>query len=407
MISVVVIGGGPAGMMAAIKSSEKSKVILLEKNEKLGKKLYITGKGRCNVTNANNLDAFFENITQNPYFLYSSLYSFTNLDTMDFFTKCGVNLKVERGNRVFPESDKSSDIINALVKELVSRNVTIKTNSKVKGFEMLNSSINSVILENGEKIKGDYYILCTGGLSYPQTGSTGDGFIFAKKFGHNIIDPFPALVPLEVKEDWIKDLQGLSLKNVEFKIFDENNKKVYSDFGEMLFTHFGVSGPVVLSASRIVNYKKNLRISINLKPALSEQELDKRIQNDFNKYINKDFRNSLNDLLPQKLINTVISLSKIDPLKKVNLITRDERKKLLNILQDFTLNIKGTRPIEEAIVTAGGIDTKEIDPSTMKSKLINNLSFAGEIIDVDAYTGGYNIQIALSTGFLSGSEINN
>lgn len=394
-------------MMAAIKSSEKSKVILLEKNEKLGKKLYITGKGRCNVTNANDLEDFFENITQNPYFLYSSLYSFTNLDTMDFFAKRGVNLKVERGNRVFPESDKSSDIINALVKELISRNVTIRTNSKVKGFEMHNSSIDSVILENGEKIKGDYYILCTGGLSYPQTGSTGDGFVFAKKFGHNIINPFPALVPLEVKEDWIKDLQGLSLKNVEFKIFDESNKKIYSDFGEMLFTHFGVSGPVVLSASRIVNDKKNLRISINLKPALSEQELDKRIQNDFNKYINKDFRNSLNDLLPQKLINTVISLSKIDPLKKVNLITKDERKKLLNVLQNFTLNIKGTRPIEEAIVTAGGIDTKEIDPSTMKSKLINNLSFAGEIIDVDAYTGGYNIQIALSTGFLSGSEINN
>ncbi|KYH35743.1 tRNA uridine 5-carboxymethylaminomethyl modification enzyme MnmG [Clostridium tepidiprofundi DSM 19306] len=408
MAKVIVIGGGPAGMMAAIAASQNNDVILIEKNEKLGKKLFITGKGRCNVTNAKDISDFFDKVPTNPNFLYSSLYTFSNTDVMNFFENNGVKLKIERGDRVFPKSDKSSDIIKALEKSLENNNVHIMLNSNVKEFIVNDNLITAVVLSNNDVIKGDCFILCTGGMSYPQTGSTGDGFKFSKKLGHNVITPMGALVPIEVKEDWIKDLQGLSLKNVEIKVTNENNKLLYKDFGEMLFTHYGISGPIILSASSVINKyidKMDLKVIINIKPALSSSDLDKRIQKDFSKYINKDFKNSLCDLLPKKIIDTVILLSKIDPNKKVNLITKEERRLLLYVIQNFTLHIKGFRPIEEAIITKGGIDTKEINPSTLKSKIIKNLYFAGEIIDVDAFTGGFNLQIAFSTGYLAGKSV--
>ncbi|AWI05201.1 NAD(P)/FAD-dependent oxidoreductase [Clostridium drakei] len=405
MSTVIVIGGGPAGMMAAIAASKKHNTILIEKNEKLGKKLYITGKGRCNVTNAKDINDFFDYIPGNSTFLYSALYTFTNEDTMNFFENSDVKLKVERGDRVFPKSDKSSDIISALEKVLRKNNVDIKLNTKVKKFVFENNIINAVQLEDGSIIEGDNFILCTGGISYPQTGSTGEGFKIAQDLGHNITKLMPSLVPIEIEEDWIKELQGLSLKNVELTIKDNKNKNLYKDFGEMLFTHFGISGPIVLSASRIINKSNNLKAIIDLKPALSNEELDKRIQKDFSKYLNKDFKNSLDELLPKKLISIIIALSGIDSIKKVNLITKEERKNLVNLIKNLSLNIKGLRPISEAIVTAGGVNVKEIDPSTMKSKILNNLYFAGEIMDVDAYTGGFNIQIALSTGYLAGTKI--
>lgn len=400
--TVVIIGGGPAGMMAAISASENHNVILVEKNEKLGKKLYITGKGRCNVTNAADISEFFDNIPGNSNFLYGALYSFTNTDVINFFESNGVKLKVERGNRVFPESDKSSDIIKVLENELNKRNVKILLNSHVKGFKVKDNKIIQIVLNNNDVIKGDYFILCTGGLSYPQTGSSGEGYSFAKSLGHNIIKLRPSLVPIEIEEDYVKDLQGLSLKNIEICIKNSNNKTIYKQFGEMLFTHFGISGPIVLKASSVIEDNDKYKVIINLKPALSYDELDKRIQRDFSKYCNKDFKNSLCELLPQRLIDIVILLSNIPENKKVNSITKEERKKLCHLIQNFTLTIKGLRPIEEAIITKGGIDVKEIDSSTMQSKLISNLYFAGEIIDVDALTGGYNIQIALSTGYAAG-----
>ncbi|MDW8801946.1 NAD(P)/FAD-dependent oxidoreductase [Clostridium sp. A1-XYC3] len=405
MATVVVIGGGPAGMMAAITAADKHKTILIEKNDKLGKKMFITGKGRCNVTNKKDINDFFDYIPGNPHFLYSSLYTFTNEDAINFFERLGVKLKVERGDRVFPQSDKSSDIISALQKELVRKGVTVKLGYKVKKLIDEDGVIKEVQLEDNSTIKGDYFILCTGGMSYPQTGSSGEGHKFAEILGHNITNITPALVPIEVKESWIKELQGLSLKNVQLRIIDSKNKTLYEDFGEMLFTHFGISGPIVLSGSRVVSKKENLKAVINLKPALSSEELDKRLQKDFAKYINKDFKNSLVDLLPQKLIDVVVKLSEIDAEKKVNSITKEERKNLVNLIQNFTLQIKGLRPIAEAIVTAGGVNIKEIDPSTMASKIIRNLYFAGELIDVDAFTGGFNIQIALSTGFLAGLKV--
>lgn len=405
MATVVIIGGGPAGMMAAIKAAENNTVILLEKNEKLGKKLYITGKGRCNVTSSKDISEFFDYIPHNPDFLYSALYSFTNEDCKNFFENSGVNLKVERGDRVFPESDKSSDIINSLVKTLNKLDVQIKYNSSVKEFNRDKNHIISVKLIDNTIIKGDYFILCTGGVSYPGTGSTGDGLRLSRDLGHNIIKPKPALIPLICQEDWVKELQGLSLKNVEIKFINNKNRTIYKDFGEMLFTHFGISGPIVLSGSSMIKDYMDIRAVINLKPALSTEQLDKRIQNDFNKNLNKDFKNSLDDLLPQKLIPVIIKLTQIDPLKKVNSISKDERHILVNLIQNLTVKIVGTRPIDEAIITSGGIDVKEIEPSTMKSRIIDNLYFAGEIIDVDALTGGFNIQIALSTGFLAGSSI--
>lgn len=405
--TVLVIGGGPAGMMAATTAAENYNVILLEKNDKLGKKMFITGKGRCNITNARDISEFFDMVQSNPSFMYSSFYTFTNEDTQRFFKSLGVELKVERGDRIFPVSDKSSDFISAFSKELNNRGVKVMLNSIVKELITEENKIKAVKLSNSDIITFDYIIIATGGLSYPQTGSTGDGYIFSRALGHNIVNPKPSLVPIETKEHWVSELQGLSLKNVELTVKTTNGKTVYKDLGEMLFTHYGMSGPLILRSSAKIVDDKDYKIIINLKPALTREELDKRIQKDFQKFINKDFKNSLNELLPQKLIPTIITLSSIDENKKVNLITKEERKKLCEVIQEFTFNFKKLRPIAEAIITSGGVDVKQIDASTMKSKLIDNLYFAGEVMDLDALTGGFNMQIALSTGYLAGKEVGN
>jgi predicted Rossmann fold flavoprotein len=402
---VIVIGAGPAGMMAALQASKKHDVILLDGNERLGKKLFITGKGRCNVTNAKDISEFFDYIPGNPHFLYSSLYSFTNNDTMEFFENEGIKLKVERGDRVFPLSDKSSDIIRGLSNALSRTNVKIRLNSKVTNIKFQDKKILSLEINNEEYLSADYYIIATGGASYPLTGSRGEGQKFAQMLGHKIVQLTPALVPIEVVDEKIKELMGLSLKNVEITIKENDKKEIYKNFGEMLFTHYGVSGPIVLSGSRFIEKGKKYRLNIDLKPALNLGELDKRIQKDFSKYLNKDFKNSLDELLPQKLIPVIIEKSGIPENKKVNEITKEERKNLGRIIKELSFDIKGLRPLDEAIVTVGGVDIKEIDPSTMKSRIVNNLSFAGEVMDVDAFTGGYNVQIAFSTGFIAGNNI--
>ena len=404
MAKVIVIGAGPAGIMAAIHASKKHNVTILDGNDRIGKKLFITGKGRCNVTNSKDISEFFDYIPGNPHFLYSALYSYTNEDTMNFFENVGIKLKVERGGRVFPMSDKSSDIIKGLSIGLKESNVQVKLNSKVTNIIYDANKIVGVEINNSTKLYGDYFIIATGGASYPLTGSRGEGQKFAKKLGHTIIELKPSLVPIELNESWLKDLMGLSLKNISLSIL-KNNKVLYKNQGEMLFTNYGISGPLVLSGSRYVKNEGNYEAAIDLKPALNESELDKRIQKDFLKYQNKEFKNALDDLLPKKLIPLIINLSNIPLDKKVNVITKEERKKLLHILKDLRVKIKGLRPIEEAIVTAGGVNTLEIVPSTMKSKIISNLSFAGEVIDVDAFTGGYNVQIALSTGYIAGNSI--
>lgn len=405
MSKVIVIGAGPAGMMAALQASNKHDVILLDGNERIGKKLFITGKGRCNVTNAKDISEFFEYIPGNPHFLYSSLYSFTNNNTMEFFENEGIKLKIERGDRVFPFSDKSSDIIRGLSNALSRTNVKIRLNSKVTNIKFKDKKILGLEINNDEYLIGDYFIIATGGASYPLTGSRGEGQKFARMLGHNIIPLAPALVPIELIDEKVKELMGLSLKNVEITIKENDKKEIYKNFGEMLFTHFGVSGPLVLSGSRFIEKGKKYILHIDLKPALNLGELDKRIQKDFSKFLNKDFKNSLDELLPQKLIPMIIERSGIPESKKVNEITKEERKNLVRTIKDLAFDIKGLRPIDEAIVTAGGVDIKEIDPSTMKSRIIDNLSFAGEVMDVDAFTGGYNVQIAFSTGFIAGNNI--
>lgn len=405
MSKVMVIGAGPAGIMAAITAAENHNVVLVDGNEKIAKKLFITGKGRCNITNGKDIGDFFDYIPGNPHFLYSALYSFTNNDVIEMIESEGTKLKIERGGRIFPESDKSSDIIKALSKKLSKAKVDIKLNSKVTDVFFENNTIKSVEINNSQKISADYFIIATGGASYPLTGSRGEGQVLAEKLGHKIIDLKPSLVPVELNGDWFKELMGLTLKNVKLDILDSKNKVRYSNQGEMKFTSYGISGPIVLSGSRYIDYKDTYSISIDLKPSLDDKELDLRVQKDFKKYINKDFRNSLDDLLPQKMIPLIIKLSKIDDYKKVNEITKLERKNLVSVIKGIKGKIKGLRPLEEAIVTSGGVSTLEIDPSTMKSKIINNLSFAGEVIDIDAFTGGYNVQIALSTGYLAGKYL--
>lgn len=404
-MKVIIIGAGAAGLMAACSAGKCGhEVILIEKNDRFGKKLAITGKGRCNVTNDSPVDELIKNVPVNGRFLYSAFNAFSAYDTMDFFENAGVKLKNERGNRVFPESDKAQDIVNALVSEMKKYNVkAIKGN--VSRITTANGSASGVLLSDGKKISAERVIVATGGLSYPTTGSTGDGYKFARELGHTVTELKPSLVPLVTEESFPSEMMGLSLKNVAITLF-ENGKKKYSDFGEMLFTHFGISGPMILSASSHMKKSSgSYKIEIDLKPALDEAALDKRILRDFEKYAKRDFINSLSDLLPQKMIPVIVKLSGIEERKIVCEITKEERKNLCNLLKHLPLTVKDFRPVSEAIITSGGIKISEINPSTMESKIIPGLYFAGEVIDVDAYTGGFNLQIAFSTGFLAGNNL--
>ena len=407
MSKVLVVGGGAAGMFAAIFAAYNgNQVHIFEKNEKLGKKLFITGKGRCNITNLCDMDTLFGAVVTNSKFLYSSFYGYTNQDVVDFFENIGVRTKTERGNRVFPMSDHSSDVIGGLTRELHRLGVEIHLHTEVKKvvgkeeFEYLE-------LENGRKVTGDACIIATGGLSYQTTGSTGDGYRFAKELGHQVTDVFPALVPLTIKEEYVKELQGLSLRNVQAEIYD-GKKKLYGDFGEMLFTHYGVSGPLMLSASSYIAKKlkeKELQLVIDLKPALSFEQLDQRVLRDFEENINKQFKNAIQKLFPSKMIPVILALSDIDSEKKVNLISKEERQQFVKLIKNFTLTIRGLRDFNEAIITQGGVKVKEINPTTMESKLVHNLYFVGEVLDLDALTGGFNLQIAWSTGYAAGNSI--
>lgn len=416
-MKVIVIGGGPAGMMAAITSAEnENEVTIIEKMPSLGRKLCITGKGRCNITSSLDMSEFIKNIPGNGMFLYSSFNNYTNQDIINFLDSKGIKVKEERGNRYFPVTDRAQDVLNCFIKRLKELNVKILLNTKV--IEILPSEHDTdgnkfIIKTDKQTINADKVIIATGGKSYSSTGSTGDGYELAKKLGHTITDIRPSLVPLECYEkEEVRSLQGLSLKNVEINIIDKaKNKTIYNDFGEMLFTHFGVSGPTILSGSaHLVRYKniedllknKNIELRIDFKPALTEEKLDNRVLRDFKELNNKQFKNSLDKLLPQKLIPVIIENTSINPEKKVNEITKEERRKIVQELKHFVLHIKDFRPIEEAIITSGGINVKEINPKTMESKIVKGLYFAGEIIDVDAYTGGFNLQIAYSTGFTAG-----
>lgn len=403
-MKTIVVGGGAAGMMAAVSAAESGEqVLLIEKNEKLGKKLFITGKGRCNVTNASDMDTLFDNVCTNSKFLYSAFYGFSNEMVMDFFEKAGCPLKTERGNRVFPVSDHSSDVIAALSGKLKALNVRMLLNTRVRELLFENNgsgpAVLGVKLEDGKRMEADRVILCTGGLSYPTTGSTGDGHRMATDTGHNVTECRPALVPFETVEKWCGELMGLTLKNVGLTMIC-NGKRSYSGFGEMLFTHFGVSGPLVLSASSFYTDKGVLQI--DLKPAMEEEQLDRRILRDFEENKNKIFKNSLSGLFPAKLIPVMVMLSGIPEEKKVSCISREERRNFVHLIKNLPLTIKETRGFAEAVITKGGVSVKDVNPSTMESKKIQNLYFAGEILDLDALTGGYNLQIAWSTGYLAG-----
>lgn len=401
---IAVIGGGPSGMIAAGTAASLGKdVTIFEKNEKLGKKLFITGKGRCNITNASDIENFIENVVKNSFFLYSAFYSFTNNDIIEILKKYGVDIKIERGNRVFPISNKSSDVIKALEKYIMDQGVKVVLNKEVKSIHKLENGDFKIEFSDYDIQYFDKIVIATGGLSYQSTGSTGDGYKFAKKFGHSIVDLRPALVPCEIREEWVRELQGLSLKNVKLMAY-EKTQKLFEDFGELLFTHFGISGPLALTMSSYVNTKKrkDVKIVIDLKPALTYEKLESRLLRDFEKYSKKQFKNSLNDLLPKKLIPVIVQLSGISPEKFVNQITREERRTLVTLLKNLEMSLVGFRPINEAIITAGGVSTLEINSSTMESKIIEGLYFSGEVIDVHALTGGYNLQIAYSTGYLAG-----
>lgn len=417
MKKVIVIGGGAAGMMAAIAAADNGhSVCLIEKNEKLGKKIYITGKGRCNVTNAGDMETLFANVCSNEKFLYSAFYQYDNFAVMDFIEKAGCPLKTERGDRVFPVSDHASDIINAFARELKKRNVDVRLHTTVK--EVLTERLADaeekkhtakaigVKLNNGQTLACDSCIVCTGGLSYPTTGSTGDGYRFAQDSGHRLVDCKPSLVPLVTRETWCKDVMGLALKNVSVRLVC-GKKELYSGFGEMLFTHFGISGPLILSASSyyVNKCKGEANLYIDLKPALDKEQLDKRLLRDFDENKNKQFKNALGGLFPTKLIPIMIQLSGIDPEKKVNEITKVERQAFVELIKNLPLTIVGTRDFNEAIITQGGVSVKDVNPSTMESKIVQGLYFAGEVLDLDAMTGGFNLQIAWSTGHLAGSEL--
>ena len=413
MSHVIVVGGGAAGMFAAIAAAKNGhQVTLYEKNEKLGKKIFITGKGRCNITNAADMEELFDAVVTNSKFLYSSFYGYTNQNVIDFFEDAGVPAKIERGNRVFPISDHSSDVIRALEREMKKVGVKVCLNTEVKSVEAEKGKFNKVVLKDTTTQTADACIVATGGLSYRSTGSTGDGFRFAENVGHKVTQCFPSLVPMETKEPWICELQGLSLRNVEAKILD-GKKELYKDFGEMLFTHFGVSGPLIISASSYVGkkfmdkngQKKELTLEIDLKPALTEEQLDQRVLRDFEENHNRQFKNAITKLFPTKLIPVMLELGGIDPEKKVNSIEKEERKQFVHLIKHFRMTLTGLRDYPEAIITKGGVNVKEIDPGTMESKLVKGLYFAGEVLDLDALTGGFNLQIAWSTGYAAGNAI--
>ena len=407
MSKVLVVGGGAAGMFAAIFAAYNgNEVHIFEKNEKLGKKLYITGKGRCNITNASDMETLFNSVVTNSKFLYSSFYGYTNQDVIDFFERIGVKTKIERGNRVFPVSDHSSDVIAGLTRELQQLGVEIHLHTAVKRI-VGKERFEYIELQNGTRVEGDACIVATGGFSYQTTGSTGDGYRFAKELGHQVTEILPALVPLTIKEWYAKELQGLSLRNVKATIY-EAKKKLHDDFGEMLFTHYGVSGPLMLSASSYIGKKlkeKELKLVIDLKPALTTEQLDQRVLRDFEEIKNKSFKNAIGKLFPTKMIPIMIELSGIDPDKKVNLISKEERQQFVSLIKNFSMTITGLRDFNEAIITKGGIRVKEINPSTMESKLVQGLYFVGELLDLDALTGGFNLQIAWSTGYAAGYSI--
>lgn len=408
MKNVIIIGGGAAGMMAGIIAARDGhKVTIMEKNEKCGKKIFITGKGRCNFTNAGDMEDIRNSIVSNPKFMYSSLNAFNNYDVMGFFDELGLKFKVERGNRVFPESDRSLDVIAALVGELNRLRVEIRYHTAVGRLLLEGGRVKGVVTADGRKHFADAVIVATGGLSYPVTGSTGDGYEFAKSAGHTIIPTSPALVAFNAKEEYVKELQGLSLKNAAVRI-ERDGRELYSDFGELLFTHFGVSGPTVLSASSYMTKelkKGNLKLHIDLKPALDEKKLDERILRDFEERKNKQFKNSLDGLLPKKLIPVIVGLVGITGEKPVNVLSRQERQRLIALLKDFTVTLTSLRGYNEAIITQGGVDVKEIKPATMESKLAAGLYFAGEVLDVDAVTGGFNLQIAWSTAYAAAKNL--
>ena len=407
MSKILIVGGGAAGMFASIFAARNGhEVHVFEKNDKLGRKLFITGKGRCNITNACDVEELFPAVMRNSRFLYSSFYGYTNQDVIDFFESLGVRTKIERGNRVFPVSDPSSDVIRALSDEMRTQGVKVHLNTEIRNIETDKEEFQYLVLSDGAKVEGDSCIIATGGVSYRATGSTGDGHRWAQKLGHKVTELLPSLVPLEIREPWIPELQGLSLRNVKVDV-RLGKKKLFEDFGEMLFTHYGVSGPVILSASSVIGSKidKQLILTIDLKPALSEEQLDHRVLRDFEENKNRQFKNALGKLFPAKLIPVMIERSGIAPDKKVNEISKEERKQFLNLIKNFDMKIAGLRGFQEAIITRGGVSVKEVNPGTMESKLVKNLYFVGEVLDLDAVTGGYNLQIAWSTAYAAANSL--
>ena len=408
MSKVLIVGGGAAGMFASITAARNGhEVCLFEKNEKLGKKLFITGKGRCNITNACDMETLFSSVISNSKFLYSSFYGCTNGDVIQFFEGLGVRTKVERGDRVFPASDHSSDVIGAMEKEMRRLHIDVHLSTGVSRVKAEDGRFSCVELANGKRVYGDSCIIATGGLSYPSTGSTGDGYRFARECGHEITACMPSLVPMEVSEPWAGRLMGLSLRNVMVSV-SSDKKLLYREFGEMLFTHYGVSGPLIISASSQVGgilKEQNLKLAIDLKPALSEEQLDRRVLRDFEENLNRQFKNAIGKLFPSKLVPVMVELSGIDPEKKVNVISREERQRLVHLTKNLEMTLTGLRGYDEAIITRGGVKTKEIDPGTMESRYVGGVHFAGEVLDLDALTGGFNLQIAWSTGYAAGNGV--